>query len=151
MAKANEPELKHYLLLKTFYFIDPHGTADEGGYEKSIIDENEIIDLDGEDRNVEFLLRANGNYIQFGQIVDETYIEACQNGCHCDCNLAGNCGCELEDYCECDIDENSEYRRELQGGEDGYNMEATMINIKEITAEQAAQYKLIIEQYNAIK
>jgi hypothetical protein len=40
---------------------------------------------------------------------------------------------------------------DLQGSEDGYNSEYEYYTVKEITAEQAEEYKNIIDAYNSLK
>ena len=113
--------MKHFLIIKESHFFDPHGTPDAGSIQKFISTNERYQLLDGH-----AYYGSDWNIETLMKDETMTYEEIIK---------------AIKD---------SEYNEDNLSAEDGYNLEAYTYTVKEITEEQAKQYKEIINQYEKI-
>ncbi len=111
-----------YLITKTTYFVDPHGSVDEGGIEKFIATHDAWK-------------KVKSKYYYREGLDDDTF------------KYLEKEGESIDEF----LDESKETEDDLQGSEDGYNAETMGYKVKKITDEQAIEYEAIIKAYNKLK
>jgi hypothetical protein len=114
--------MKYYFVREYQYFVDPHGTPDEGGTKK-FISQNPLFGFIDNDEDLYYPKIDQVDYLWDTRSIEkqEKYMKGL--------------GTEEED---------------LQSPEDGYNMEYYCYYVQEITEEQVGEYQEIIDRYNKL-